>query len=340
MAIDPGGIRYSIVVPVFNEEAVLPILLRRLDILMDQLDGPAETIFVDDGSSDCSPIVLQALARHDPRYRYIGLSRNFGHQVAITAGMDAATGEAIIVMDADLQDPPEIVGEMIAKWKEGYDVVYALRLSRAGESRFKRVTARLFYKMLGRLSSVAIPADVGDFRLISRKVLDALRSMPEQDRFVRGMIAWLGFRQTEVVFHRLPRLAGASKYPVWKMVRLAVNGTLGFSDAPLRLAIWCGLSVSALALLYGLYVVGLWLMDSHLVEGWSSTIVIVSFLCGVNMLMTGIMGLYIGRIHVEVKRRPLYVVSQKLGFERENASAPVRAADFVNGVTKAHGRAV
>ncbi len=192
MAIDPGGIRYSIVVPVFNEEAVLPVLLRRLDILMDQLDAPAETIFVDDGSSDCSPIVLQALARNDPRYRYIGLSRNFGHQVAITAGMDAAAGEAIVVMDADLQDPPEIVGEMIAKWKEGYDVVYARRLSRAGESGFKRVSARLFYKMLGRLSSVAIPADVGDFRLISRKVLDALRSMPEQDRFVRGMIAWLG----------------------------------------------------------------------------------------------------------------------------------------------------
>jgi glycosyltransferase involved in cell wall biosynthesis len=340
MATHSDGIRYSIVVPVFNEEAVLPVLLRRLDMLMDQLDGPAETIFVDDGSSDCSPIVLQALARHDPRYRYIGLSRNFGHQVAITAGMDAAAGEAIVVMDADLQDPPEIVGEMIAKWKEGYDVVYARRLSRAGESRFKRVTAHLFYKLLGRLSSVSIPADVGDFRLISRRVLDALRSMPEQDRFVRGMIAWLGFRQTEVAFHRLPRLAGQSKYPVWKMVRLAVNGTLGFSDAPLRLAIWCGLAVSALALLYGLYVVGLWLMDSRLVEGWSSTILIISFLCGINMLMTGIMGLYIGRIHVEVKRRPLYVVLQKLGFERETASAPACGADHADEFVNAHGRAV
>jgi glycosyltransferase involved in cell wall biosynthesis len=325
MATDSGGIRYSIVVPVFNEEAVLPILLRRLDILMDQLDGPTETIFVDDGSSDCSPIILQALARHEPRYRYIRLSRNFGHQVAITAGMDAAAGEAIVVMDADLQDPPEIVGEMIAKWKEGYEVVYARRLSRAGESRFKRATAHLFYRMLGRLSSVSIPADVGDFRLIDRKVLDALRSMPEQDRFVRGMIAWLGFRQTEVPFNRLPRLAGESKYPIWKMARLAVNGALGFSDAPLRLAIWCGLGVSALALLYGLYVMGLWLTDSQLVAGWSSTIVIVSFLCGINMLMSGIMGLYIGRIHAEVKRRPLYVVSQKLGFDRAAESASPRA---------------
>ena len=313
----PAGIRYSIVVPVFNEEAVLPILLRRVAMLMDQLDGPAETIFVDDGSSDCSPIVLQAIVRIDPRYRYIGLSRNFGHQVAITAGMDAAAGEAIVVMDADLQDPPEIVGEMIAKWKEGYDVVYARRLSRAGESTFKRATAHLFYKLLGRMSSVAIPADVGDFRLIDRKVLDALRSMPEQDRFVRGMIAWLGFRQTEVAFHRLPRLAGQTKYPLLKMVRLAVNGALSFSDAPLRLAIWFGLGVSACALLYGLYVTSLWLMDSHLVAGWSSTIIVISFLCGINMLMTGIMGLYIGRIHAEVKRRPLYVVSRKLGFERE-----------------------
>ena len=192
MADNPPGIRYSIVVPVFNEAAVLPILLRRLGRLMVQLDGPAESILVDDGSTDCSPIVLQALVRNDPRYRYIGLSRNFGHQVAITAGMDVAAGEAIVIMDADLQDPPEIVGEMITKWKEGFEVVYARRLSRAGDSALKRASANLFYKLLARVSSVAIPADVGDFRLIDRKVLHALRRMPEQDRFKRGMIAWLG----------------------------------------------------------------------------------------------------------------------------------------------------
>lgn len=318
MADSRPGIRYSIVVPVFNEAAVLPILLRRIGMLMEQLDGPAETIFVDDGSTDCGPIVLQALVRDDPRYRYIGLSRNFGHQVAITAGMEAAAGEAVVVMDADLQDPPEIVGEMIAKWKEGFEVVYARRLSRAGESVFKRATANLFYKLLGRMSSVAIPADVGDFRLLDRKVLDALRDMPEQDRFIRGMIAWLGFRQTEVTFHRLPRLAGETKYPLFKMARLALNGALSFSDAPLRLAIWLGLAVSACAVLYGIYVGCLWFTDSHLVAGWSSTIIVISFLCGINMLMTGIMGLYIGRIHAEVKRRPLYVVSQRLGFEQES----------------------
>ena len=221
MAADSKPISYSIVIPVFNEEAVLPVLLRRLDLLLARLDEPAEAIFVDDGSSDSSSFVLEALAKRDPRFRYIGLSRNFGHQIAITAGMEAASGDAIIVMDADLQDPPEVVGQMIEKWKEGYEIVYGRRLSRDGESRFKLMTASLFYKLLGRLSSVDIPRDAGDFRLIDRKVLDAFLAMPEQDRFVRGMFAWLGFRQTEVAFHRLPRLAGETKYPFLKMLRRA-----------------------------------------------------------------------------------------------------------------------
>src|SRR6478672_1967360 len=315
MAIDSRTVSYSIIVPVFNEEAVLPILLRRLN-------GPAEVIIVDDGSSDSGTIVLEALVKRDPRYRLIGLSRNFGHQVAITAGMDAAQGAAIVVMDADLQDPPEVVEQLIAKWEEGYDVVYARRLSRAGESPFKRATAHLFYRMLSRMASVRIPADVGDFRLIDRKVLDVLRQMPERDRFVRGMIAWLGFQQTEVAFHRPERAAGETKYPLFKMVRLAMNAALGFSDLPLRLAIWCGLTVSGLALLYGGWVVLLWLSkDSHLVTGWSSTMVVVSLLCGMNMLMTGIVGLYVGRIHAEVKRRPLYVVQTRAGFDRNEATA-------------------
>jgi dolichol-phosphate mannosyltransferase len=217
---------------------------------------------------------------------------------------------------------------MIARWKEGYELVYARRLSREGDGAFKRATAKLFYKLLGRLSSVSIPADVGDFRLIDRKVLDAFRAMPEQDRFVRGMFAWLGFRQTEVTFHRMARVAGETKYPFWRMMRLAVSGVVGFSDVPLRLAIWCGLAVSGLALLYGLYVIGLWLADSQLVAGWSSTIVVISLLCGINMLMTGIMGLYIGRIHAEVKRRPLYVVTTRVGFDRvANSDAAVSAQD-------------
>ena len=331
MTPDSRPITYSIVIPVFNEEAVLPLLLRRLDLLLGQLREPAEAIIVDDGSTDSSPIVLQALVARDARFRYIGLSRNFGHQVAITAGMDAAEGKAIIVMDADLQDPPEVVQQLIAKWEEGYEVVYARRLSRAGESPFKRSTAHLFYRLLGRMSSVHIPADVGDFRLIDRKVLDALRQMPERDRFVRGMIAWLGFKQAEVAFHRQERIAGETKYPFFKMVRLAMNAALGFSDVPLRLAIWCGLTVSCLALLYGGSITIRWLAnDPHLIVGWSSTIVVVSLLCGMNMLMTGIVGLYVGRIHAEVKRRPLYVVQKKLGFERDRVAADRHAAHAVH----------
>ncbi len=315
------SVTYSIIVPVFNEEAVLPILLKRLDALMDGFDVSAETIFVDDGSTDCGSIVLRARANDDPRYRYIKLTRNFGHQIAITAGMDAASGKAVIVMDADLQDPPEVVQDMIARWKEGYEVVHARRVSREGDNAFKRWTAAVFYKLLGRLSSVDIPQDVGDFRLVDRRVVDAFRAMPEQDRFVRGMFAWLGFRQTTVDFHRSARAAGVTKYPFWKMLRLATNGLIGFSDAPLKIAIWLGLAVSALALFYGLYAIERFLTNQA-VTGWTSTVVVVSFLCGINLLMTGIMGLYIGRIYAEVKRRPLYVVEQRAGFEAAAQPAP------------------
>jgi polyisoprenyl-phosphate glycosyltransferase len=324
-------IRFSIVIPVFNEEAVLPILLRRCDALMDELGGPAETIFVDDGSTDCTSIILRAKAKDDPRYRYIGLSRNFGHQIAITAGMDAAVGDAVVVMDADLQDPPEVVIDMVARWKEGYDVVYARRLSREGENAFKRWTAHLFYRLLGSISAIRIPDDVGDFRLIDRKVADAFRRMPEHDRFVRGMFAWLGFKQTEVVFHRLPRAAGETKYPVWKMLRLAVAGAVSFSDVPLRLAIWLGLSVSVFAVLYGAFVIGQWFVDRSLVTGWASTIVVISFLSGINLLMTGVMGLYVGRIHAEVKRRPLYVIDERVGFDRAAAAEPLPARERDRG---------
>jgi len=306
---------YSLVIPIYNEEAVLPMLLRRLDALLDALDAPAEAIFVDDGSRDASPIVLEAKARADRRYRFIKLSRNFGHQIAITTGMDRAAGEAVIVMDADLQDPPEVVLDMIAKWKEGYQVVYAERLSREGESRFKRAAAGLFYRLLGRLSDVEIPRNVGDFRLVDRKALDAFLAMPERDRFVRGMFAWIGFRQTVAPFHRPPRAAGKTKYSLGKMARLAVDGVVSFSDAPLRVALWAGLATSSLAILYGVWVIAMWAMNANLARGWSSIIVLVAFLGGANMLMTGVMGVYVGRIYAEVKRRPLYIVDRTVGFE-------------------------
>lgn len=318
----PEGVRYSLVLPVFNEEAVLPLLLHRLDKLVALLDAPAEVIFVDDGSRDTTAILLEAMAKEKPHLRFIKLSRNFGHQIAITAGMDAASGDAIVVMDADLQDPPEVVLEMIARWKEGFDIVQARRLSRDGESTFKKKTAAVFYRLLGKISSIDIPRDVGDFRLIDRKVLQAFREMPERDRFVRGMFAWLGFKQCEVAFHRPARAAGETKYPFWKMVRLAVNGVVSFSDAPLKAAIWTGATVSALAVIYGIYSVFAGLFSDSVVRGWTSTVVIVSFLCGLNMLLTGMVGLYVGRIYAEVKRRPLYVVAKKIGFDASAKEAP------------------
>jgi dolichol-phosphate mannosyltransferase len=309
--------RYSLVIPLYNEELVLPQLFAGIDALLDKLDAPAEVILVDDGSRDRSASLATLKSRNDPRYRFVGLSRNFGHQIAITAGMDHAQGDAVIVMDADMQDPPEIVLQLIAKWNEGFDVVYAQRLARDGESRFKRITADLFYRLIARLSTVEIPRNTGDFRLIDRAVLRAFGQMRERDRFVRGMFAWMGFRQTAVTFDRAARGAGETKYPLRKMVALAFNGIVGFSDAPLRLALWIGSAISAMAMLYGIYVIGLWLShDASLVPGWSSTVVIVAFLSGVNMLMTGLMGLYVGRIYNEVKARPLYLVRDEHGFER------------------------
>jgi glycosyltransferase involved in cell wall biosynthesis len=327
----PAAICYSIVIPVLNEAEVLPVLLARIDALIARLDGPAEVLLVDDGSTDGATDVIRAKAEADPRYRLVQLSRNFGHQAAITAGMDLAAGQAVVVMDADLQDPPEVVLELAAKWREGCQVVYAQRTSREGETAFKRWTAHLFYAGLRRLTSITLLPNVGDFRLVDRKVLEAFRAMPERDRFVRGMFGWLGFRQGVVPFARAARAAGATKYPLWKMIRLATSGLVGFSDAPLRVALWLGLAVSTLAIVYGGYVLVAALSgDGRLVAGWASTIVIVSFLCGLNMMLTGIVGLYVGRIHSEVKGRPLYVINEKVGFEHtrvEPAPSPSASAE-------------
>ena len=319
---------YSLVIPLFNEEAVLPILLHRLDRLLIALDGPAEIIFVDDGSSDTTGIVAAGRARDDPRYRYLALSRNFGHQIAISAGMDRATGDAVIVMDADLQDPPEVVLDLAAKWRQGFEIVYALRVSRDGESRLKLWTASLFYKLIRSLTHVDIPANVGDFRLVDRKAVDAFRSMPERDRFVRGMFGWMGFSQTAVPFHRLSRGAGKTKYSWRRMLKLAFDGIIGFSDVPLRLALWSGTLVSLSALLYGAYATLMAAFGANLVSGWASTITLVSFLAGINLLMTGIVGVYVGRIHTEVKHRPLYVVGRAVGFPNASGVSPVRSAEF------------
>ena len=319
---------YSLVVPVYNEEAVLPFLFARLQALIDRLDGPVEVIFVDDGSRDRSAALLEAKVSEESRYRYVKLSRNFGHQIAITTGLGLASGDAAIIMDADLQDPPELILELAAKWREGFEVVCAQRVAREGESAFKRATAEVFYRLLSRIAAVEITRNVGDFALIDRKALRQFLAMPERDRFVRGMFAWLGFRRAIVTFERAPRAAGRSNYPLGKMIGLALNGIVSFSDAPLRLALWAGVGVSALAMLYGCYVIVLSLAHAELVQGWSSTVVVISFLCGANMLMTGIMGLYVGRIYSEVKGRPLYVVDQLRGFpesQQEPMAATARA---------------
>ncbi len=332
MSVSATGIVYSLIVPIYNEEAVLPLLFERLDGLVARLEGAAEIILVDDGSRDASARLIVEQVRHDPHYRFIALSRNFGHQIAITAGMEAARGQATIVMDADLQDPPEVALELVAKWKQGYEIVYAQRLSREGETPFKLATARAFYWVLRRLATVDIPENVGDFRLVDRAALDTFLAMPERDRFVRGMFGWMGFQQTAVPFHRAARAAGETKYPFWKMLKLAANGVVGFSDFPLRLALWLGSLISGIAVLYGIYVTVLGFVRSDLAAGWASTIVVVSFLSGINMLMLGIIGIYVGRIHTEVKQRPLYVVGRRFGFE----AAPHKVERALLGASSGH----
>ena len=302
------GVRYSFVIPVYDEAEVLPMLFERMDRLLERLDGPAEVILVNDGSRDTSLAVVHRKTRADARYRVLNLSRNFGHQIAITAGLDSAAGSAVIVMDADLQDPPEVVLEMIETWKTGFDVVSARRERREQEGFAKRFTAHLYYRFLRRMTWVPIEQDVGDFRLLDRKVVDALGQMREQDRFVRGMVSWLGFRQTSIGFVRPGRAAGSTKYPFFKMLRLAMHGVLGFSDVPLRMALWCGALVSVLAICYGVFAAVGWLIGGEAVQGWTSTVVILSFLGGINLMMVGIVGLYVGRIHEQVKGRPLYIV--------------------------------
>src|SRR5262245_33177067 len=304
---------YSIVLPVFNEEATLPELVRRLEELLGRLDGPSEVILVDDGSSDQSYVLMLAAREADERFKVLRLSRNFGHQVAITAGIDVAAGDAVIVMDADLQDPPEVVVELAERWREGYDVVYGVREERTGDSRFKKATASGFYRVFRRLSEVDVPLDAGDFRLVDRRALEAFKTMRESNRYVRGMFGWIGFRQGEVRFQRDERYAGETKYPLTKMVRFATDGIVSFSSAPLRLALNVGFVVSALSFLLGIVFLVSKLAGLYSVPGLASVAVLVAFLGGIQLLVLGVMGEYIARIHDEVKGRPLYLVRDAHG---------------------------
>jgi glycosyltransferase involved in cell wall biosynthesis len=310
-----NGIEYSFVIPVYNEQDALPALYERLTPLLERLDGSSEVILIDDGSRDASFARMMQIGVEDPRYKVLQLSRNFGHQAAITAGLDFAIGRAAIVMDADLQDPPDVVLEMAARWREGFDVVYAVRKERHGENRLKRLTAAAFYRLLRKLSPVDIPADVGDFRLVDRKALDAYKTMRESDRYIRGMFSWVGFSQVGVEYERAERFAGETKFPLRKMLTFALDGIVSFSIAPLRLALGLGFVVSAAAFIYGFVAVMLKVSGAFTVSGWTSVIFVTSLLGGVQLIVLGVVGEYVGRTYAEAKRRPLYIVSHSLGVQ-------------------------
>ena len=315
MSDQPGGPEYSLVVPIFNEEQTLSELVRRLRLLLDRLDASAEVVLVDDGSSDRSYDLMLAAREADSRFKVLRLSRNFGHQIAITAGMDVAAGNAVIVMDADLQDPPEVVLEMAARWREGFDIIYGVREARPGETRFKKTTASAFYRLLRRISNIDVPLDVGDFRLVDRRALEAFKAMRETNRYVRGMFSWIGFRQVGVSFQRDERFAGDTKYHLTKMLKFATDGVVSFSAAPLRLALNLGFIVSALSFVFGLVAVVFKLAGLYSIPGLASIAVFVAFLGGMQLLVLGLMGEYIARIHDEVKDRPLYIVRDTHGFQ-------------------------
>ena len=306
----------SVIVPLYNEELVIADMYRRLTDVLVGLGRSYEIILVDDGSRDRTRELARRICSEDTRVRLICFSRNFGHQYAITAGMDRSRGRGIVVIDADLQDPPEVIEAMVDKWEQGYDVVYGVRDRREGEGWFKLLSAKFFYRILRRLTSVEIPVDVGDFRLVDRRVVREFRALRERSRFVRGMISWLGFKQGEVRYTRQRRQAGDTKYPLHKMLHFAVDGILSFSQAPLKLASGLGLissSVSFVFILYGL--VQKFLNPDTVLPGWSSLFSAILFLGGVQLICLGVLGEYIGRIYEEIKQRPLYVVDDEVNFE-------------------------
>lgn len=312
----------SVIVPCYNEEAVLRATHERLGrVLRAMKEVRFEIIYVDDGSHDQTYSILRELQASDEGVRLLRLSRNFGHQLAVTAGLEEAAGEAVVVIDADLQDPPELIPELVQRWRQGNHVVYGSRIGRAGESRFKLWTAKAFYRLINRLSDTPIPLDTGDFRLMDRKVVNVLLAMPERGRFLRGMISWIGFRQVAVPYQREPRPAGESKYPLLKMLSFAMDGIISFSVLPLKLVVWTGIITIWLAvvgIIVAVFVRLLGLYDLQLGRGWASLFVAVLFMGGIQLVSLGIIGEYLGRIYKEVKRRPLYAVEERLGFEHRN----------------------
>lgn len=307
----------SVVVPLYNEEEVILETYKRLKSVMDSLNEPYEIIFVNDGSRDKTASMAYEICNKDNTIKLVDFARNFGHQTAITAGMDFSEGEAIVVIDADLQDPPELIPKMIEKWREGYDVVYGKRGERKGETFFKKLTAKVFYRFLRNMTDVDIPVDTGDFRLIDRKVCEALKLVNERNRYIRGIISWLGFKQIGVEFTREKRFAGETKYPLKKMLKFASDAITSFSYKPLKLASYFGTLLSFCSFIYLIVVIFMKLFTDHVQQGWTSIVAINLFFHGITLIILGIMGEYVGRIYDEAKGRPLYIVRQTKNFSED-----------------------
>jgi glycosyltransferase involved in cell wall biosynthesis len=305
----------AIVVPAYNESDVIDAFHARLGAVLDTIDATARVLYVDDGSSDDTWQKLGTIAAADPRATALRLSRNFGKEAAMTAGLDAADADAVVVIDADLQDPPELIPELVARWRDGFDVVYATRAERDGETRFKKFTSAAFYRVMERLSDTPLPRDTGDFRLLSRRAVAALGGLRERQRFMKGLFAWIGYRQTAVIYHRDARYAGATKWNYWRLGNLAIEGITSFSAAPLRVATWVGLSAAVLAFVYGIWVLLKVLLFGDPVRGYPTLMVVILFLGGIQLLALGVIGEYVGRTYNESKRRPLYYVEARHGGE-------------------------
>lgn len=322
-----GSPNFSVVVPCFNEEEVVRETHKRLRAALAEIGLACEVIYIDDGSADKTLEILLELQNDDADMRVVALSRNFGHQVAVTAGLEHCTGDVIGIIDADLQDPPEVFAEMLAEWRKGADVVYAVRAERAGETAFKTWSAKRFYRFINAISDVDIPLDTGDFRLMDRCAVDALLAMPERDRFIRGMVAWVGFKQVPLYYQRAPRFAGETKYPLKRMLRFASDGLLSFSLVPMRFAILTGSVVAGLSFLGIFYALFMRIFTSDWVTGWTLLFIAVLFIGGLQLIFLGLIGEYVGRVYGEAKRRPLYFVKRRAGFEKSVKTAADSTAD-------------